>query len=254
MSNDRLAIVPVGAIESVLEGKTTLAIKDLPPLQQALALAAGVHQLRNLISKEVTEALLLPLQNSPLGFLTDNKGGYDGPTVRECAIEAMLRGLRVTGNEFNIISGRMYPARAGLERLVGEFPGLTDLELTPGVPHTIADKGALVPFQATWLLNGKSQSMSCEYNEATKRDSRIPVKVNSGMGPDAILGKATRKMCARILQRLTGSVWTDGEVGEQAAPLSLPMTAPDHATEGKRMSLGKASQTPAEPQRQPGDD
>lgn len=251
MSN--LAKVPAEEIETVLAQHNAVAIRDYPPMQQALALASGIGHLKRLITKEVVEALLLPLQNSTLGFLTDNKDGYDGPTVRECAIEAMLRGLRPVGNEFNIISGRMYAARAGLERLVGEFPGLTNLELIPGVP-TMAGGGALVPFRATWLLNGVRQTMVLDVDAEAKTDTRIPVKVNSGMGADAIIGKATRKMCARILQRLTGSTWTDGEVGE-AMPLALPESAPTITApgeQGRRMKLGaKPIETTA---REPGEE
>jgi recombination protein RecT len=44
------------------------------------------------------------------------------------------------------------------------------------------------------------------------------------------------------------------EVEPDEEPEPEPMPQPSPANEGKRMSLGKASQTPAEPQRQPGDD
>jgi hypothetical protein len=50
-----------------------------------------------------------------------------------------------------------------------------------------------------------------------------------------------------------GTAIKNADVSVDAA-FPAPMTAPDPANEGKRMSLGKASQTPAEPQRQPGDD
>lgn len=74
-----------------------------------------------------------------------------------------------------------------------------------GVPSS-GTGGALVPALATWELNGKPDRLDCR---VTKRadgedDMRIPIRVNKGMGADAIIGKAERKVCHRVYEIITG--------------------------------------------------
>jgi hypothetical protein len=179
-------------------------------------MAAGVRELKALITDEAMKDVM-QLQNTALGFRTDRPQGYEIGIVKDVIIEACLRGLRPIGNEFNIISGRLYTTKEGYARLVREYPGLTDLKLTPGIP-AMKTGGALVPFKAVWKLDGKPDSL----------DREFAVRVNSGMGADAILGKATRKMLCAIYGHLTGSehALPEGEVDDllevQAEPRSAP--------------------------------
>ncbi len=82
-------------------------------------------------------------------------------------------------------------------------------------------------------------------------DMRIPVKVNGGMGADAILGKAERKMLFRIYQRVNGSSFgaVDGEVGDVEAINTTGETAPSPAPEGtpdgRRIKLNGKKAAPA---------
>ena len=69
--------------------------------------------------------------------------------------------------------------------------------------------GALVPMRATWIYKGNKDSVECTKNGET--DNRIAVRVNAGMGVDAILGKARRKLLARIYSRVTGSHWAESD-------------------------------------------
>lgn len=242
------------AIEAAINDCGIRSIAQLPKFLQAVRMAQGIKALRDALTKEFVMATLMPLQGTALGFLTDldSKGGYGWEVVRDCSIEAMLRGFSVVGNEFNIIAGRFYGAKAGFARQVADYPGLSNLVLQPGVPQLIADKGALVPYTASWTLGGASMRIDCQ---ATKDgpDLRIPVKVNAGMGSDAILGKAERKMLYRIYQRLNGSSFglVDGEVGDdpilttgEPAPSPVPAGTP----EGRRIKLrGKAKATGGTP-------
>jgi len=184
---------------------------------KAVQLSVAVQALRALLPISLIERHIMPLQNTPLGFRTDiDPGGYPPQVVRECLIEAVLRGVYPVGNEFNIISGQSYVTKQGLRRLVLEYPGLANLEVTPGVPQ-MANGGALVPMVATWTLNGEPQRLErTQYKlaDGTVVDARIPVRVNQGMGADAILGKATRKLYAAMYDRLTGQSLPDGEADE----------------------------------------
>jgi hypothetical protein len=215
------------AIEKAINECGIRNIAKLPAVMKAIRLAQGMKAIRQALSDDFVLANFMPLQGTTLGFLTDldRKGGYPLAVVRDCIVEAMMRGFNPVGNEFNIIASRFYGTKAGFERQVSEFPGLTDLNLQPGVPQNFAG-GALVPYLASWILDGQRMNLDCQLREGI--DTRIPVKVNDGMGADAIIGKATRKMLFRIFQRLNGSAFgvVDGEIGDGDAILTTGVPAP----------------------------
>lgn len=164
-------------------------------LINSIKMAAAVKQVGQLITPPMVD-MVMALQGSSLGFLTDkdSSGGYSPEVVHRCLVEATLYGIRWAGNEFNIISGKLYVAKNGCRRLVQEYPGLTDLEVNPSLP-VMKGESAYVHYECKWKLKNQEQTMS--------RD--IPIRVNKGMGPDAVLGKADRKIHYAIYQRISGS-------------------------------------------------
>ena len=189
-------------MDDVVKEASLDVVQHYGQFKQALVMAAAVRKIGDMITDDMM-ADVMALQNTSLGFRTDkDPGGYNVAVVKSCMIEAVLRGVRVVGNEMNIISGRLYITKEGCSRLVREYPGLANLKLMPGVP-AIGSTGALVDYRATWTLNGEQQHM--DRVKSVVDDHRIPVKVNKGMGVDAVLGKATRKMLAAIYGELTGT-------------------------------------------------
>lgn len=190
-------------------------------LARAFAISYGLRRLEALITPGMMTEIM-SLMNNPLGFLTDKNPAtfrdgqrvapYEAAIVKRCVIEAALRDARWVGNEMNIIAGRAYLTKEYFRRKVDELPGLSLLQLLPGVP-TLSQSGqiALVPFVATWRYNGRD----CSIERTSKKvgddvqDRRIPVIVNKGMSVDAILGKAERKMLAAIYRQMTGSKQED---------------------------------------------
>jgi outer membrane lipoprotein SlyB len=195
-------------LETVVDQCSLATLASQGRFERAFTLARGIAQLRKMITDDMM-AQIMPLQGTSLGFRTDqdNRGGYGVDVVKECLIEALLRGVNPVGNEFNIISQRCYTTKEGFTRLVRDWPGLTDLKEEYGVPR-MRDGGAIVECRASWKLDGRPDAIKCE----------IPVKVNSGMGSDAILGKTTRKLLARVYRQISGSEQTDGDA-EDAAPV-----------------------------------
>jgi hypothetical protein len=234
-------------VEATIKECGVLAIRSLPKFKQALQLASGYRALLKLIDDEFVKWALLPLMGTRLGFLTDmdkepKEKHYGIHVVKTCSIEALIRGFYLTGNEFNIIAGSFYGAKNGYERLVFEFPGVRDIILQPGVPQPAGDKTALVPYTATWRQDGEVQRMECLQTKDGV-DFRIPVRVNSGMGADGVIGKAERKMYFRIYKRLYGSTFgaTDGDVDGDAIVTTgepAPSPLPAGAVEGRRYSIG----------------
>ena len=102
---------------------------------------------------------------------------------------------------------------------------------TPAIPRNAGDSGAIIKFGLEWILNSKSFSKELE----------LAIRVNRGMGADAIIGKATRKARAWLYTTVTGQEVGDGDVDgeivdvkpeEVKSPFEeAPVEAEDKATE-----------------------
>ena len=174
--------------------------------KRAFATAEAVYQLKALLTPEVMKPIL-HLQNTALGFMTDRKdNGYPLDVVKDCLIDAVLSGVSPVGNEFNIIAGRTYITKNGMKHKLSNVDGLS-YTLTPGIPKMASDsKGAVVEMAIDWTFNGKENHRSISF----------AVRVNAGMGTDAIIGKATRKSAAWLYETVTGQIVDDGEANESA--------------------------------------
>jgi hypothetical protein len=182
------------------------------PTLKALVLSNAMNSIRDQLTPMMPD--MMRLMGTTLGFKTDRDDKpkneqYSMEKVRDCILVGLIRGFQIVNNELNIIAGNFYGAKNGYYRLVTEYPGLEDLRIDRGVPSSIGDKGALVPMFASWELNGVPDAMVCDIKRNDKGeavgDSRIPVRVNAGMGTDGIIGKAERKLYCRIYERLTNT-------------------------------------------------
>lgn len=173
-----------------------LASQIAGKMSRALAVGAAMEEIRAALTPEVMRPVMA-LQGTAVGFKTDKQ--YPPEVVRDALIEATLAGVYPVGNEFNIIAGRAYITKEGMGRKLREIDGLT-YSITPGIP-TMKDGGSVVPMNVEWKYKGVSAS----------RDLPVCVKLNSGMGADAVIGKATRKARAWLYQTITGSEVSDGE-------------------------------------------
>jgi hypothetical protein len=202
-----------GQLDAVSVKYSNALSKDSTPFSSALILSQGIQALRDLLDDGIMREIM-NLADTPLGFLTDKKGVYKSSEIKDAIIEASLRGFRVAGNEFNVISGRFYAAKAGLHRKVITFEGLTDFTETFSVPRFTADKsGAVVTAKATWIKDGIKQELQRDF----------AVRVNAYMGVDAVVGKAQRKLYAAVLNQLSGIVTLDGEI-DDSIPISAEVT------------------------------
>lgn len=194
----------------------------------ALGLADLTKELDAAITADMMESVMA-LMGTALGFRTDKDGKpdeYPIEVVRPAFIESTVRGFRPVNNEWNIIAGRFYGCKNGFERIVKTFPGLSQFQESMAVPELSGGTG-YVAYIAQWTLNGEPMS----YQRSKKKlpdgspfDDRIAVRVNSGMGTDAVMGKAYRKAYAGIYDRLTGHTMPtpEGDVTDSLDVASRP--------------------------------
>ena len=195
-----MGLATVSSLEQLVKKYAIVKLKELGPIEQAMTQVAGLKAMREALDPLMPH--FMELAGTENGFLTDRDKTdkyppYTAREVREALITALQRGLMPTGNEFNIISGRCYTTKEGYRALVRNFDGLTGLREIYGVPR-MSTGGAIVPCEARWRLNGGDDSLKAE----------IAVRLNQGQGADAAIGKAVRKLLARVYARLTGSEFT----------------------------------------------
>ncbi len=200
----------------------------------AINVAAAINQLKQMLTPEVMQPIM-GLQGTALGFKTDKdkEGGYPIDTVREVFVEATLKGFKMVGNQSNIIAGRFYATKEGFEdfflRLAkkGEF---TDFRDSYSMPKIITEVEAHVTVSASWKFKGIADKME---------NVPISIRINKGQGADAILGKAKRKLLAKIYARVTGTVVTDGEAGDpEAIPVSATVTSSEQTAAAPQAAKG----------------
>lgn len=177
-----------------------LAQKEVSQFKRAMMTAGAITTLRSLLTPKVMEPIMA-LQNSALGFRTDNPNGYPVDVVKDALIEATLKGVYPVGNEFNIIASRCYITKEGYFHKLSDIPEFSWIEV-PGIPRNVGDVGAVVEVSLEWTLKGKK----------FERKLNFAIRVNKGMGADAIIGKAIRKARAWLYTTVTGQEVGDGDV------------------------------------------
>lgn len=189
---------------------------------QLFALAKAAGEIKALLTDEVMMTAIMPMMDlGDIGFCTDraDKEPYPVHVVRRVMLETILIGGKPWNNEINIVKSKTYRAKNYFVRKIREYPNLTDFIPSLSIPRMVQG-GAAVDAKATWKLNGVPMSLERSGLNA------IPIKVNEGMGADAILGKAKRKLLASVYEMLTGSEHSDGEVGDAEEEMK-PVTGID---------------------------
>lgn len=177
------------------------------------AIRAGRKILEEMLDKKILEHVVMPMMNTPLGFLTDKdptrsskcKAAYPPAVVRECVIDAFMLGVGPVGNEFNIISGKVYITKAGFARKIKSVRGFRDLLIDLDPPEKRGG-GVVVKATATWIHNSVPGKITRTF----------PIKTDQYSSGDQTLGKAERKILAAVWAHVTQNEWRipDGDVGD----------------------------------------
>jgi len=216
MSSELIEIPPeMEAVGKVRESAMSLVKKSIASgdkFTRDLAIAYGLTALRKAFTPQVV-GLIAGLGGTAIGWRHDKETRgetYSPDVIRDCAIEALLRGVSLTGNEFNILAGRCYITREGYEVLLSSYPGLTDLECFLGIPEDARGWGnqemVFITAMARCKVNGKPIVVECR--KGPSFDGRIAVKSYKGEF-DQAKGKAKRRLMKLLYERITGSSFSE---------------------------------------------
>lgn len=177
--------------------------------------ASAIGQLRKALTDEVMTEIVLPLVDTKAGFLTDRRPTAKNPhpqpyslqVLRNCVIDAILKGLALHGNQINIISGQVYITKEGYAALLKKL----------GVKYII-DAGAPI-------VNGETVTFSVSVNakyqgEAISYKTSFMSKVTQYASFDLLAGKATARAIKSLYTYVSGI-----DAGEVADVTSEPTQA-----------------------------
>jgi hypothetical protein len=243
-------------------GDSRRALRTLTSnMRKALMLADMVKMSQAVVRKHMPT--FMALQNNAVGFMTDKcytQSELEGPLT-----ECLVRGLAPVMNQVNIIGGRLYIAVAGCEALFDNNSdwisppkvhlGSVQIVKEPDEIMLPKEKWVEKSFgNKTWIQKtrklkgqarveataecivrsdvGATRTVTVEFLDFSSLgdkkgiDERIVIGVNEGMGEDAILGKARRRVLSRLFAAATGDRswdWGDDDPDAtiDAAPSSV---------------------------------
>lgn len=183
----------IGQVKELQKTYSLAAMIDMDEVEKSFTIAQGIARMTELVhsNKEIVTCLMY-MQGKKLGFKTDKE--YDEKTVVQCYVESTIRGLQMSGNQWNIIAGNFYQTKEGFDYVLENLPDFTDWWIEWG-DYKLEKQTAKVDFEASWTYKGTPQKMK----------GWVPVRVNTGSIVDAIYGKAERKVMARVLKKITKS-------------------------------------------------
>lgn len=162
-----------------------------------------VGRLRDLMTEEVVNYYFIPLMGTRVGFLTDHDKPKDGKpqqpypwqVVRDCIIDAACAGLAPIKNQFNIISGNMYPTKEGFTHLLKKI-GVKYYITTSGDKSAVGAQTAEIECKIIYENPGDPQKKNFTYVAYPKK--------NAGSSLDQLKGKAERKAKKALYELITG--------------------------------------------------
>ncbi|MCT4151399.1 hypothetical protein HZP59_09150 [Elizabethkingia anophelis] len=192
MQNNQLEITKkLNSAVALVTSSDTLA-----GFERAYQYSLAISQLKDLLTPEYMN-VITSLQGSRLGFLTDKdkNGGYDIDIVKNCIVDAVLTGVEIFGNQFNIIGGNMYPTKEGFNYLLKKIPGLS-YDITYKNTVISSDKqSANMTAIIDWKFNKEKHTEEKTFN----------IKSNQYASVDSLTGKCERKAKRWLYERITGN-------------------------------------------------
>ena len=208
------------SISKVIDSEiSTVLASNVNGFQKAFVMSSAIDIIKEQLSDEYMKPIMA-LQGTSLGFKTDQdtvkkqvggkwvaeKGpGYPMEIVKECLIEATFLGLEVTGNQFNIIGGNMYPTREGFGALLDKMKGLKKNFTYTNIQQPAGQKVAYVKVRIDWQFDGETPK---------KQEIEFPIKSNEYTSYDALIGKAERKAKRWLYNTIKGTDISDGDVSD----------------------------------------
>jgi hypothetical protein len=195
--------------------KKASSLKIADNFAAAFTAAQVVVLLDSALTDKVVADTFMPLMNIKAGFLTDKSGKpdkdgkiypvYSVDIVKSCLKDAIMAGLLPTGNQFNIIAGRMYPTKEGYSYLLKKIK--CKYITTIGLDKNSNPNFAEIPCSVAYEWNGEKSSFSMT--------AVIQKRASDSMSN--LRGKAEKSIKHKLYEYLTGVEYGDADNTEEGS-------------------------------------
>jgi len=181
--------------------------KTVNSFSLVLNLGREIQQMRQMLLLPKNMELIKSLMGTSVGFRTDRdesgKRPYTDEEIADAVVEARAMGIYPIFGHMDMICGRAYCKGPGFRFLLRSVEGLTSYSIIPNIP-VMKNGGAISSVSLSWTYQKKDYHQTIEF----------AIKVNTGMGADAINGKAERKALKWLYTRLTQIDIAEGDIDD----------------------------------------
>lgn len=178
-------------------------------------MACAIKQMRDALTAEAM-SVVTQLAGSSLGFKTDDKT-YDTATLRDVVITAVLNGVSIVGNEFNVVAGEFYIAKNGWKRKL-KNRGFTRIDVQigraedvrEGTPNNKGNRKISAMFSGSASCQKDGETLQVTATRSDLGDFRVEVDAWGASLMDVQTG-LRGKAEARLLRKLWGYVCDEPE-------------------------------------------
>lgn len=211
---DQTAIDRLDAVFSVYMGALT---EQASEGARAVHTAMAVVQVGDVLRSPEILKVLRALAGSTVGFLCDRED-YSDKILVDAATEAILRGLPLVSNRFNIIAERFYCTKAGFELLVGQLAKYAMGVQVSRIDARLRSAGGHVAV----AVDGTYQAHNTDQPAKLKATYSVRVTKNNKVAEENAEGKGRRKWLRDVYAILTGVELPGGEIVTDESELPVP--------------------------------
>lgn len=245
---DEKSVALQSLISKEKQDEFVLACKEAGQLQlvnnfgAAFMATAVITRLRSLLTDEMIEKVFRPLADTRVGFMTDRRPTaknprptpYSNAEIRDAIIEGATLGLLPTGNQFNIIAGRMYPTKEGFTALLTKM-GVKYI-ISVGADTNRIQGYAEMICRVDYSYNGEKNGFNLT----------ATVRKDDYSSPDQLRGKAERRAKKALYEYITGC-----DVGDADEDSSRQIEDAHYEVIKDNANQQKMPEAPAAPQPTP---
>ena len=193
-------------LSTMSENLASLSAEKMTDFVTMMAVAKTTADMRAALCRPELRAFVMAMQGNPIFFRTDAQ--YPQETVADCIVQGYAFGLPPVGNLFNILGGRFYVTREGVEHKLSKmgvqwsatFGDIQDAMTIKGYVDKRGREHApteykRIPVTVEYLYRGETGRFAT---------SKL-VKAAAGWTVENIQGKATRKAAYDLWRLLASS-------------------------------------------------
>lgn len=181
------------SLDAIVVNSLTAIRSAVTPFSKALAVGRAYIDVKGALMPQMK--FVTALSGQANGFKVDKKD-YPEDVIKTCAIDALIAGVQLTGNQFNIIAGNMYITQNGWRQKLIDLQDFSFRDVARFDPPRTDSGTTVVKCRQAYFYQGAE--FTFEYDAM--------IRSSSGATIDNIVGKAKAKLWHALYDKLTGEV------------------------------------------------